>query len=354
MHTARSSSDTTALNICLFRLSALGDVTHALTVVRQIQDQLPDARITWIIGRIEHKLLQGLDGVNFVVFNKSDGLRAYRELRRELRRQRFDVLLHMQVSLRANLTSVLVRADRRIGYDRRRSKDFHGFVVNERIAVTQKQHVLDAMQSFIEPLGLKPGMPRWQIPISDEDFAFADKYVDRQRPTLCISPVSSHKLRNWHVAGYAAVADYASRHHDMQIILTGGPTEFEQNFCAQIEAQMKSEVVNLTGQDTLKQLAALMGESDLVLAPDTGPMHIANAMGTDVIGLHAASNPRRSGPYHSLRWCVDQYDAAARRFLNRSADELQWGTKIEYEGVMDLVGIDQVTERLDAWCVEKS
>jgi len=101
-------------------------------------------------------------------------------------------------------------------------------------------------------------------------------------------------------------------------------------------------------------LAALMGESDLVLAPDTGPMHIANAMGTDVIGLHAASNPRRSGPYHSLRWCVDQYDAAARRFLNRSADELQWGTKIEYEGVMDLVSIDQVTERLDAWCAEKS
>jgi len=203
-------------------------------------------------------------------------------------------------------------------------------------------------------LGLEPGVPRWQLPLSDADFAFADKHVDRQRRTLCISPVSSHKLRNWHVAGYATVADYAARHHGMQIILTGGPSEFELEFCAQIEAQMKSEVVNLTGQDTLKQLAALMGESDLVLAPDTGPMHIANAMGTDVIGLHAASNPRRSGPYHSLRWCVDQYDAAARRFLNRSAEELQWGTKIEYAGVMDLVGVDQVIEKVDAWCGENS
>ena len=298
--------------------------------------------------------LKVLDGVSFVIFNKSDGPRAYHKLRRTLRMQHFDALLHMQVSLRSNLASALIRADRRIGYDRRRAKDLHGLFVNEQIAAAGQQHVLDAMRSFIAPLGLKPGVPRWQIPLSDADFAFAAKHVDQHRRTLCISPVSSHKLRNWHVAGYATVADYAARHHDMQIILTGGPTEFEQKFCAQIEAQMKSEAVNLAGQDTLKQLAALMGKSDMVLAPDSGPMHIANAMGTDVIGLHAASNPRRSGPYNSLRWCVDQYDAAARRFLNRSAEELKWGKKIEHAGVMNLVSVDQVIDRVDAWFAEKS
>ena len=342
------------MNICLLRLSALGDVTHALAVVRQIQDQRPDVRITWIIGRIEHKLLRGLDGVRFVVFDKSSGLSAYRELRRTMRKQRFDALFHMQVSLRANLASALVRADRRIGYDAGRAKDLHGLFVNERIAAAEQQHVLDAMLSFIEPLGLKPAMPRWQLPLSDADFEFAVKHVDRRRRTLCISPVSSHKLRNWHITGYATVADHAARHHDMQIILAGGPTEFEQEFCAEIEARMQSEALNLAGQDTLKQLAALMGQSDLVLAPDTGPMHIANAMGTDVIGLHAASNPRRSGPYNSLRWCVDQYDVAARKFLKRGADELRWGTKIEVPGVMDLISIDQVINRLDTWCEEKS
>jgi heptosyltransferase I len=78
-------------------------------------------------------------------------------------------------------------------------------------------------------------------------------------------------------------------------------------------------------------------------------MHIATAMGTDVLGLHAASNPRRSGPYFSGRWCVDQYDAAARKYLKRSADQIRWGSKIEKPGVMDLITVEQVTDKLDGW-----
>ena len=341
------------MNICLLRLSAIGDVTHALCTVRQIQDQRPDARITWIIGRVEHTLLEGLNGVDFVIFDKSTGFSAFRELRRSIGAQRFDALLHMQVSFRANLASACVRADRRIGYDRARSKDLHGLFISERIATARQQHVLDAMQSFIEPLGLRPGLHRWQIPLSAEDYAIADKHVDRNRPTLCISPVSSHRLRNWHVSGYAAVADHAVRRHDMQVILTGGRSEFERDFAVEIESHMHSRALNLVGQSTLKQLAALLDRSDLVLAPDTGPMHMANAMGTDVLGLHAATNPDRAGPYHSLRWCVNQYEAAARKFLKRGADQIRWGTKIEYPGVMDLVGVDQVIDKLDAWAAER-
>jgi heptosyltransferase I len=341
------------MKLCLLRLSAIGDVTHALCTVRQIQDQRPDARITWIIGRVEHTLLEGLNGVDFVIFDKSTGFSAFRELRRSIGAQRFDALLHMQVSFRANLVSACVRADRRIGYDRARSKDLHGFFVNERIAAARQQHVLDAMQSFMEPLGLRPGLHRWQIPLLAEDYAIADKHVDRNRPTLCISPVSSHRLRNWHVAGYAAVADHAVRQHDMQVILTGGPSEFERDFAVEIESGMQSRALNLVGQSTLKQLAALLDRSELVLAPDTGPMHMANAMGTDVLGLHAATNPDRAGPYHSLRWCVNQYEAAARKFLKRGADEIRWGTKIEYPGVMDLIGVDQVIDKLDAWAAER-
>ena len=92
--------------------------------------------------------------------------------------------------------------------------------------------------------------------------------------------------------------------------------------------------------DTLKQLPALLERADLVMTPDSGPMHIANAMGSKVLGLHAASNPGRSGPYSDRRYCVDRYDDAARRFLGKAASELKWGTKIEVPGAMDLVGID--------------
>ena len=192
--------DVDVMKICLFRLSALGDVTHALSVVRRIQDEWPDARITWIIGRLEHRLLQNLEGVEFIVFNKADGVGAYRELRRVLRGRRFDALLHMQVALRANLASTLVRADKRIGYDHERSRDLHGLFISERIAAGNQQHVLDAMQSFLQPLGVAAAALRWDIPLSSEDFNFADRHVEANRRTLCISPVSSHERRNWHAA----------------------------------------------------------------------------------------------------------------------------------------------------------
>lgn len=94
------------------------------------------------------------------------------------------------------------------------------------------------------------------------------------------------------------------------------------------------------GKDTLKQLPALLARADLVVTPDSGPMHIANAMGTKVLGLHAASNPLRSGPYSDVRYCVDRYDAAACKFLHKPADQLSWGTKIEFDDVMSLITVD--------------
>jgi heptosyltransferase I len=82
-------------------------------------------------------------------------------------------------------------------------------------------------------------------------------------------------------------------------------------------------------------------------------MHMANAVGTPVLGLHAASNPARSGPYSDRQWCVDRYDAAARKFRRKPADALAWGTKLEYPGVMDLIGVDDVIERLDAFDAQR-
>jgi len=86
----------------------------------------------------------------------------------------------------------------------------------------------------------------------------------------------------------------------------------------------------------------------LLLTPDSGPMHMANAVGTKVLGLHAASNPGRSGPYSDRRWCVDKYDAAARKYLGKPASAIPWGSKIEKPGVMDLIGVDDVIDRYEA------
>lgn len=339
-------------SICILRLSAIGDTCHVLAVVRSIQDIWPDAKITWIIGRVEAMLLGHIPGIEFIIFNKSAGISEYLRLRSKMKNRRFDVLLHMQVAFRANLASAAISADRRIGYDHARAKDLHGLFINERIPAVDEQHVLDGLWSFVTLLGVPSTTPRWDIPLTSEELAYAKQQVDPQRLTLCISPVSSHKFRNWRIDGYAKVADHAANRHDMQVILTGGRGEFEVEFNAAVAAAMQTEVMNLTGKDTLTRLAALLGRCDLLLSPDTGPMHIATAMGTDVLGLHAASNPRRSGPYNSLQWCVDQYDAAARKYLKRSASEIRWGTKIEEDGVMDLITVEQVIDRLDAWIAQ--
>lgn len=336
-------------SLCLLRTSALGDVSHVVPLVRSVQSHWPTTALTWIVGKLEHKLVGDLPGVEFVVFDKSKGWDGYRAVRRALAGRRFDALLHMQVALRSNLLSALVRARRRVGYDAERARDLHGLFVNERIPARRGEHVLDAIGSFIEPLGLKQTSIEWNIPVPEAAEDFAERHLPGSDPTLIVSPCSSHALRNWRPERYAAVMDHAAQ-RGWRVVLCGGPSAYEREFGDAIAKKLAHcTPIDLIGKDTLKQLLALLRRADLVLTPDSGPMHLANAMGTPVLGLHAASNPHRSGPYSDRRWCVDRYDAAARRFRGKPASELRWGTKIEHEGVMDLIETDAVIERFDAF-----
>lgn len=336
-------------SLCLLRTSALGDVTHVVPLVRTLQTAFPRTRLTWIIGKLEHRLVGDIPGVEFVVFDKAAGRPGIRAVRRALSGRRFDALLHMQVALRANLLSLAVHADRRIGYDRARAKDLHGLFVRERIPARNGEHVLDAIGSFGEPLGIRQTRVRWDIPIPDAACAWAAaQWPDDGQPTLVVSPASSHVLRNWRPERYAAVADHAATSLGMRVVLSGGPSAAERELGDAIVAAMKTRPLDLIGKDTLKRALALYRRAAVVLSPDAGPMHMANAVGTRVLGLHAASNPARSGPYSDRRWCVDRYAAAARRFLHKPAAEIAWGTKIEFPGVMDLVTVDDAIERLEA------
>jgi heptosyltransferase I len=338
----------TARSLCLLRTSALGDVTHVVPVVRTLQAQAPATRLTWIVGKLEHKIVGDLPGVEFLVVDKGQGWRGLRDLRSQLAGRRFDALLHMQVALRANLISACVRAPLRVGYDKARSKDLHGMFINRRIAERSGEHVLDAMASFLEPLNLKQTQVRWDIPIPDSAGEFAEAHLPGDAKTLIVSPCSSHIVRNWLPERYAAVMDHAST-QGWRVALCGGPSQFEREFGDAITAKCRHKPLDLIGKDTLKQFLALCRRAQLVLTPDSGPMHMANAVGTKVLGLHAASNPQRSGPYSDRRWCVDRYDAAARKYKGKPAAELPWGTKIEYPGVTGLIETDAVIERFESY-----
>ena len=213
-------------SLCIVRLSAIGDVTHMVPIIHSIQKFRPNIKITWIIGKTEHKLLGDLAKVEFIQFDKSKGLFAYSDVMQQLHGRRFDALLAAQVSLRANILTALLRAKRKIGYDRLRSKDLHSLVINERIGPAN-EHVLDSFFRFIEHIGIAHKTLDWSIPLSAEDEQLAAEQLPLQRPILAISPCSSHRLRNWSAQAYADVANYAHDKYHMQTVLLGGPNSLE-------------------------------------------------------------------------------------------------------------------------------
>ena len=111
---------------------------------------------------------------------------------------------------------------------------------------------------------------------------------------------------------------------------------------------MRTPIINQIGKDTLPQLLGLMSQSTALLTPDSGPAHMATMVGLPVLGLYAATNPQRAGPYNSRQWCVDKYDAAARKYLGKPASQIPWTTKIERPGVMDLIEVGDAADKLDA------
>ena len=334
-------------NICVLRLSALGDVAHTIPLIRQINDQWPGCKITWVCGKFEYNFLKLIQGVRFVLFDKKQRLKAYRNLRKDLRDERFDVLLHMQVSARANLASLCIRADIRLGWDKLRSRDLHHLFVNHRVADAQKQHQQEGFLSFGEALGVTQTSIHWDLPITENAKLFVSQNISSSKPLLVISACSSHEQRNWSAQSYAAVADYAVNTHGMLPVLTGGPADVEVKMSKDIMDCMENEALNLVGKDTLEQLIGLLEKADVVLSPDSGPAHLANAVGTKVIGLYACTWSKRSGPYHSLAYCVDKFEEAALLHKGKSANDLFWGAKIERAGVMDMITVEEVCDKLD-------
>ena len=334
-------------SVCILRLSAIGDTCHVVPVLRTLQQAWPRTRFTWVIGKTESRLMNVMDGVEFITVDKRAGLAAVGQLRRELAGRRFDALLHMQLALRASLLAGVIKASRKVGFDRARARELQWLFTNVRISAHAREHVLDSFFGFAAALGVHERVLRWDLPIAPEHLRHVAAVLPDAQPTLIISPCSSHQLRNWRPERYAAVADHAVRRHGMRVLLCGAPTEAERRMGAANEAEARAKLVNRIGLDTLPQLLALLGRAAALVTPDSGPAHMATMVGTPVVGLYAATNPARSGPYLSRHWCVNAYEEAARRFRGKEAAQLPWSEKIEVPGVMDLIEVDAVTQKLD-------
>ncbi|WAJ69669.1 glycosyltransferase family 9 protein [Catenovulum adriaticum] len=332
-------------SICILRLSAIGDVCHAVASVQAIQRQYPSAKITWVIGKIEAMLLADLPGVRFVVFDKKQGWQAYRQLKKDLP-EKFDVLLHMQVALRANIAAFFIKAKRKIGFASHLSKELHSFAINESCEAVKQPHVLEGFQAFAKQIGVPDFKPSWHIPVSESDIDWAKQQYTAGKPVFVIAAAASKAERNWLAERYAKVADYAVD-KGFEVILSGGPTPMEKTLAENIMRFCQHRVKNCVGQSSLKQLLALLAKADIVLAPDTGPAHMAVTQGTPVIGLYAHSNPARTGPYGYQHFVVEVYHQHLKAQFSKGADKLKWGTRVKGENLMQDISTQSVIDMFD-------
>lgn len=334
----------TMKSLCLLRLSAIGDVCHAVAMVQAIQRQYPNVSITWVIGKVEYQLLKHLPGIEFVIFDKAQGSKAYGQLRRALKGRHFDVLLHMQVALRATIASLMIPAKVRIGFDRARAKEGQWLVTNERVEALATPHVLEGFMGFAKKLGVTDLTPRWDMHIPAADESFASELVADGEKVVAICAAASKAERNWLPERYAAVAEYAVS-QGYRVLLCGGPAQLEKDLAAAIEANCSVGLTNLIGKTSLVQLLALLKRVSLVIAPDTGPTHMAVTQGTPVIGLYAHSNPGRTGPYLFPNLVVSVYDEAiAEQFPGKA---VPWGTRAKGAHLMEKITVAAVIDAMD-------
>lgn len=334
-------------SLCLLRLSAIGDCCHAVALVQAIQRQWPTTRITWITGKIEAQLLGQLPSVEILVFDKGAGWLAYRQLWRQLRGRRFDALLHMQAAIRASIASLGVRAKYRLGFERERAKDGQWLFTNLKVAAAG-EHVADGFMGFGQALGLADTTPRWDWPVSPGAQAQAARHRDG-RPLLLICPAASKAYKNWTAEGYAALADHA-HHKGMKVMLIGSPAKMERDLAANIQQRTAHIDENLVGRTTLPELMALIHTASLVVAPDTGPAHMATLTNTPVLGLYAHHNPARTGPYHCRDYVVSAYAEALLAETGKTPEQLPWRTRVKDARAMERITLDQVTTQFDRIC----
>lgn len=335
-------------SLCLLRLSAIGDVTHLLPVIATLQKAWPKTKITWVIGKLEYQLVKSLPNIEFIVFDKARGWSEYRTFRRHITGRKFDVLLMMQVALRANLIATLIPARLKIGYDRARSRDFHYLFRHHSISGPSRVHVLDTFFQFIEKLGIEMREMNWLLKAHPESVNWVKSQLG-EKTVVAINPCSSarkNNWRNWPEPHYAEVIDFIVNKQGHPVVLTGGPSEEETAFAERIIQQTNADVINLVGKTSLDQLLAVLEQSLCLIAPDTGPAHMGTVAGIPVIGLYASSNPMRTGPYNSQDILINAYPQALRQFSEKSVEQARWGERVRDPQVMQKITPKMVIQQL--------
>jgi heptosyltransferase I len=330
--------------IGVLRLSALGDVVLAVPLVNALLRAYPEAEVTWVTTQPTVDLIGPMKRVKWVIVSKPKSFRAFWDNHKALRGMHLDTLLLLQASLSAHLVSMQISAERKIGFDRRRGKDFHQFFIDESIPY-ENQHFVDAFLDFARKIDVCIDEASWQGAFSNMDSNWARRTLPEGTPRIGISTTPSKIERRWSEDGYEEVIERLLSKNRL-VCLLGGDGEEEVSFNAELASHFSDKILNLTGKTNLSQLSALLKEIDLLVAPDTGCVHLARALGTPVVGLYAVANPSLTGPYQAQDYCVNKFHEAVQKYLPLKKGQ-DYHLRVHHPDAMTLIKPKEVTEMID-------
>lgn len=338
-------SESPPQSIAVLRLGALGDICMTVPLVTALKRYFPAATIYWIIGKNMASLVRGLEGIELIEVDKPKGIKGYYQCYQQLKPYRFDVLLATQASLRSNLVCALIKAKIKYGYGRLHQRDGQRLFVNKTVPANA-EHLVDSFMQFAYALGVPPHELEWDLPVTRQDDDFARQSLEgMKRPIILVSPVASKEERNWCNQRYINVCRSLIDRWDCSIVIVGDTSPVSLQSANNIAKGLGEHCLNLAGKSHLKQLVAIIRQGDLLIAPDTGPAHIASAVNVPVVGLYAVAPPEKTGPYRSIDLTVNRFPEAVKTYLKKDINQISWRQRVHDHRAMLLIQEEDVIQR---------
>jgi heptosyltransferase I len=288
--------------IALIKPSALGDIVHSLPVLTALRERYPAAHIAWVINRGFAALLEGHPDLDeTIAFDRKAmcaglGKTVLTSLSflAQLRKQRFDLVIDLQGLLRTGMMTLATGARRRVGLAS--AREGAALAYTDRIAIPADMHAIDRYWRVVEALGVTTKNIRFTVPIVPAALQWALAQLhDLPRPWLMLGVGARWLTKRWPTEHFAALARRAQERFGGTAVFVGGPDEMP--LAQQAAAALTGPVRDLTGCTSLPQLAAVLSVADMMLANDTGPLHLAVALGRPVVAPFLCTRVVLTGPY---------------------------------------------------------
>lgn len=287
--------------IGLVKPSALGDVVQTLPILTALRHKFPTSHITWIVNRGFSGLLEGHPHLDAVLpFDRKGGVLQFARFLQQLRSQRFDWVIDLQGLLRSGVMSFATRARRRIGL--KSAREGAGWFYTDVVDDTQVSHAVDRYWSVIDALG--GGERHFVLDPKPDALTWAqDQLRDLPRPWLGVGVGARWLTKRWPTRHFAELVSRMFTTFGGSAIFIGAPDEAD--LARDAISRIIGPSLDLTGKTTLPHLTGVLSQVDLLLSNDTGPLHLAAALGRPVLAPYTCTQVRRNGPYGPLSRAVE-------------------------------------------------